>query len=438
MLINRNYRYLWLGQAVSLVGDMVFHTTLLLWVATVLLKGKSYAPMASSAVLIVASTATVLVGPVAGVYVDRWNKKRTMLRADLLRAALIAALAGLAFLPAGSVPVALVLLLTGLAVALTTAVSQFFNPARAVMIGDVVPADQRGRAAGYGQATNALASIIGPPLAAPLLFTVGPQWALIANAVSFLASFAAIRAVRPPVTEVPAEPRADASVRAELVEGLRLIRRSRALVALLAVIVLSMLGVGAVNALDVYFIQENLHVSPNWLGALGGALGAGFLIGSLTGGRLGDRFGHGRTYRYGILAFAVLFLCYARSTGIVTGICALTALGLSLGVVNTVLTPIVLKLVPREYQGRFWATLIPVNSVASIGSMALAGAVAGSLSPSFRLDLGWVAFGRMDLIFTVGAVIALVGAGYGLVAMRDVDRPVEENSEPALAPDAAG
>ncbi|MEV6525112.1 MFS transporter [Longispora sp. NPDC051575] len=350
MLINRNYRYVWLGQAVSLVGEMVFQTTLLLWVATVLLKGKSYAPIASSAVLIVASAATVLVAPVAGVYVDRWNKKRTMLAADLIRAGLIALLAGFAFLPAGSVPVLVVLLLTGLTVALTTAVSQFFNPARSVLIGDVVPEDQRGRAAGYGYATMALASIVGPPLAAPLLFSVGPQWALIANAASFLASYLAIRAVRLPAAEVLPAPRADASVRGELVAGLRLFGRSRALVGLLVVVVLSMLGVGAFNALEVYFIQENLHVGAHWLGILGAVYGGGFLAGSLLGGRLGDRFGHGLTYRLSVVAFAVTFLGYARSTGIVAGIAALTALGLSLGVLNTVMTPIVLRLVPREYQ----------------------------------------------------------------------------------------
>ncbi|MEV6525113.1 hypothetical protein AB0M43_24470 [Longispora sp. NPDC051575] len=75
-----------------------------------------------------------------------------------------------------------------------------------------------------------------------------------------------------------------------------------------------------------------------------------------------------------------------------------------------------------------------MNSVASIGSMALAGAVAGSLSPDFRLDLGWVAFGRMDLIFTVGAMIALVGAGYCLIAMRGIDEPAGEDAAPAPVP----
>jgi MFS family permease len=69
---NRNWRMLWLGQAVSLVGDFVFNTTVVLWVATVIADGQSWAPLAVGAVLIAAAAPILLVGPFAGVFVDRW------------------------------------------------------------------------------------------------------------------------------------------------------------------------------------------------------------------------------------------------------------------------------------------------------------------------------------------------------------------------------
>jgi hypothetical protein len=71
-LINRNYAKLWYGQAVSAVGDCVFGTTLVLWVSQVLANGRSWAPAAVSGILVAASAAFSLVGPFAGVFVDRW------------------------------------------------------------------------------------------------------------------------------------------------------------------------------------------------------------------------------------------------------------------------------------------------------------------------------------------------------------------------------
>lgn len=69
-LINRNYAQLWYGQAVSLLGTAMFDTTLVLWVGTVLTRGRSWAPAAVSGVLVAVAVGT-LVAPVAGVLVDR-------------------------------------------------------------------------------------------------------------------------------------------------------------------------------------------------------------------------------------------------------------------------------------------------------------------------------------------------------------------------------
>jgi hypothetical protein len=70
-LINRNYAKLWYGQAVSAVGDTVFGTTLVLWVSQVLARGSSWSPAAVSGILVAAGLAVALVGPIAGVFVDR-------------------------------------------------------------------------------------------------------------------------------------------------------------------------------------------------------------------------------------------------------------------------------------------------------------------------------------------------------------------------------
>lgn len=292
MIINRNYTLLWAGKAVSQTGDAVFDTTVLLWVATGLFRGEPHAPIVSGAVLAVVSVTMVFVGPVAGVLVDRWSDKRAvLLRADLLRAGLIG---GLAILPAGAVPRPVLLALLGLAVAASTAVAQFFNAARFVLIGDVVPPGQLGRATGYAQATAALAAIVGPPLAGPLLFGFGPQWAMAANAVSFLVSYLAIRAVR--VSPGPGRATGRARIRRDYVAGLRVISASRILTGVVVSRMAAVLGAGALTALDVYFVADNLHADARiWFGVLGATLAAGAFAGGLLGGPLADRFGPART-----------------------------------------------------------------------------------------------------------------------------------------------
>jgi len=184
-LINRNYAKLWYGQAVSTIGDYAFDTTLVLWVATILARGRAWAPAAVSGVLLAVGAAVLLVGPFAGVFVDRWNRRGTMLRTEVIRGVLTGLLAIASFLPTHVLPIWAWLTVIYAVVFILNAAGQFFGPARFATIGDIVTGEaDRARAAGIGQATTATATIIGPPLAAPLLFTVGLQWALLFNAMS--------------------------------------------------------------------------------------------------------------------------------------------------------------------------------------------------------------------------------------------------------------
>jgi MFS family permease len=90
--INRNFGLLWIGQAISDLGDMIYFVTLSLWIATIIAKNQPWAPAAVSGVMIATALPALLLGPLAGVFVDRWNKRLTMARMDMLRAALVFAL----------------------------------------------------------------------------------------------------------------------------------------------------------------------------------------------------------------------------------------------------------------------------------------------------------------------------------------------------------
>lgn len=94
-LVNRDFARLWSGQALSTVGDFVFDTTLTLWIATELFAHSRWAPTAVSGLMLCALVAIVVVGPVAGVFVDRWAHRRIMLSSEAIRGVLVAIVAGL-------------------------------------------------------------------------------------------------------------------------------------------------------------------------------------------------------------------------------------------------------------------------------------------------------------------------------------------------------
>lgn len=175
LLINRNFALLWSGQTVSVIGDLLFDTTLILWIASQIALHQSWAPLAVSGVLVAVSVPTLLVPPIAGVLVDRWDKRRTMIRMDAIRGALILSL----LLITGIIPLPFELSTTRQLGAIYTIVflasccAQFFSPSLTALIGDLVEEPLRPRASGLSQVTSSFAVIIGPPLATLLFLQSG-------------------------------------------------------------------------------------------------------------------------------------------------------------------------------------------------------------------------------------------------------------------------
>jgi MFS family permease len=279
LLVNRQFARVWLAGAVSTVGDFVFDTTVLLWISTVLARGQPWAPTAASGVLIAVLVPTVVVGPLAGVFVDRWDARRTMLWSDAVRAALVGGLVGLPLLPSGALPVPAELVLVYAVIVLNTVVSRFFVPARFTIIADIVPEHDQARASGITQATSAAAGIIGPPLAAPLLFTAGVEWALALNALSFVFSYLVIWRVRAPATEARRSPAGDAGgFWWELRVGLATIGRIPIVRSMVIIAVIANIAAQVFNALGVFFVMVDLHTPARFFGLQDTMLGSGVVV----------------------------------------------------------------------------------------------------------------------------------------------------------------
>ncbi|MFD5922423.1 MFS transporter [Kitasatospora sp. NPDC058201] len=445
VLIDPSYTRLWFGQAVSSVGDAVFSTTLVLWVAMELARGKPWAPQAVSGVVLATSAAVLFVGPLAGVFVDRWDKRATMLGTEAIRGGLVALLTAVSFLPAGDLPVGLWLGLIYATVLVLNAASQFFTPARFSVIAELVTGEaDRARAAGIAQATGQTAWIIGPPLAAPLLFTVGLQWALLFNALSYLVSYLAIRSVdvRPAAGDARAakpdrgRPAAERrGLGAEFLEGLRFFRRSRFLVALLLFAVIGQLGIGALNTLNIFFATRNLHASAELYGYLGMAMGIGGIVGALAAGRVVQWIGARRTTWIGLMVSGALLLLYSRQSGFPAAVTLLFLFVLPITMLNTAMSPLLLAATPQEFRGRVVAVFYPVTRLAAMLAAVLSGWLAGTGLRDFSGSLAGQRFGPIDTIFAASAIVVVLAGVYARIALPDTAAAPAAKAEPKPEPE---
>lgn len=404
VLVNREYARLWWGQAVSSVGDSVFSTTLVLWVGLVLADGRAWAPAAVSGILVADGAAFALVGPLAGVLVDRWDRKKILVRAEVIRTALAAALTAVSFVPLASLPVWAWLACVYLSVFSFSAAGQFFTPARLAVTGQVVhgEADQA-RATGIAEAMTTAAGFIGPPVAAPLLFTAGVHWALAANAVSYALSCLAVRSVRLPARPGPRPE--DTALHHDFLAGLRLFARNRYLATLLTVTVICQLGTGAVTTLNLFFVTRDLHASARLFGVAEMVMGGAFIAGSLWSARLVARVGARTLTWSGLLAAGAVTAGYALQSSFPAGMALLACYSGLIGLLNTATAPLLLAAAPPDFIGRVSAVYTPANQLASSLSIVMWGWLASTVLHGFRATLLGVDVNSASLIFIIAAAL---------------------------------
>ena len=446
LLIHRGFALLWTGQSISSTGDFVFDTTLVVWIALGLGRNQAWAPLAVSGVLFAAALPQAFVGVLAGVFVDRWDKRRTMLAMDAARTVIVLlALPAtgaltlplpLPFLSGGTLPLAWRLGAIYATVFLVNALGRFFGPASGALLGDLVREAERTRASGLQQATVSLALVIGPALAPPLYVAFGPGWALLIDAASFAASFLCVRAIVAPPPARSVAPGERGHFLRELGTGLGFFARNRVLMTLAIGIVLVMLGGGALNALEVFFATQNLHASATVYGLLGAAQGAGAILGAILLSALARRIGAARMLWGGMLLLGALVVVYSRLTSAAPALALIFVLGITVVAINVAAGPLVLHVTPRALRGRVNAVFNPLAALTSMLSLALAGLLASSVLRGWHARLLGMTFGPIDTIILASGVLATLGGLYAMVMLRGVRLAGERGGSPA-ATDAA-
>jgi MFS family permease len=414
---NRNYRWLWIGQSCSLIGDYFFVATITLWIIDQLARGASWLPLATGGVVLVVALPSLLLSPIAGVYVDRWDRRRTMIWTDVVRLAIVL----LFLVMAATVANRTVLLVSCFLVLLLIACGeQFFVPSRVAVIAALVPEEQRASAYGSLQQIRYFAQIVGPAVATPLYITLGPLWAFAINALSFLVSFLATLAVRLQPQE-QREPQNQGGFWGELREGVRFFVGNRILVTLLISGMLYMFGGMAFNAFEYLYGVENLHIPGAILGLYVGCYGVGVVLGLPLIAALARRWSEVEVLWICLIGNGIAMLVLSRMTMVIPGMICTLFLGCFSASIFVTVRPLTVLVTPQALIGRVMAFEVPLITIASLLGGLLASIIAATILAHFHATVAGMHFGRLDTIF---AGVGLISIGAGVFARLTLYRAV--------------
>ncbi len=389
---NRNYRLFFLGQGVSLVGTWM---TRLATGWLILRLAGADAPWLLGVASFAGLAPTFFLGPIAGVFVDRWDRRRVLVVTQVLAMFQSAALAWVAFSgPSGPLAIALVVALS----VAQGAINAFDMPARqSMMVEMVARREDLPNAIALNSSLVNGARLVGPATAGVVIAAVGEAWCFAIDAVSYAAVVAALLAMR-----LTPRPRAAAvgSVGRRLVEGFRYAFGFPPIRALLLLLALISFAAMPQSVLMPVFAARVLGGGPSTLGLLSAAQGLGALAGALYLASRVSVLGLGRVIVAAAGVLGMGLIGFSQSGSVWLSAALLTATGAGMMVQMAASNTLIQTMVDEDKRGRVMGFYgMAFQGVAPFGSL-LGGWLAGLVGPRP------VVFGSGLLVLAGGAAFA--------------------------------
>lgn len=393
---NRNYRYTWMGQIVSEIGDH-FNNIAVFALAMALTRSG----LVVTGIMLARAVPAITMGPLAGVLLDRFDRKRIMIASDLIRAV---------------VALGFILTLAGhriwllyLFSALLMVASPFFTAGRSAILPTIASREELHTANSLTQTTQWTTLIVGTFLGATVI-AIGYKWAFVFNALSFVFSAWAISNLRAPKHQGFRAERRDLT-EAEVVrpwheyrEGLRYMRSAPLVFGIVMLSVGWASGGGAAQILFTLFGEVVFNRGAAGIGVIWGFAGIGLLCGGAFGHWLGKRVsfaGYKLTIFIGYLVHGVAYVLFSQMQRFDMALLFITVSRAAIAVNSVLNYSYLLRYVANQYRGRVFATMETLTWSTMMLSMTAAGiasthysprdigAVAGVLSSSTAIFWGW-------------------------------------------------
>jgi len=308
VLKSRNFFFLWLGQIISQLGDRLDQMALIAFV---------YSRAQGSAIQIakILSFTVIpvfLIGPIAGVYVDKWDRRRTMYACDFLRAVLVFTIPFFLFYTKNLISIYLI-------VFIVFSIGRFFVPAKLSIVPDLVDKKDLLMANSLINTTGMIAAILGFGIGGVIVEWLGAKSGFYLDSLSFLISAILIfliakksrasmslKKVGIEIVEVIKK-----SVFQEIKEGILYFIRKRDVRFTAWITFILWSALGAVYVVLIVFVQKTLHSATRDLGLLIMFLGIGLFVGSLIYGRFGQRISHYKTIFVSLVLSGIMLVIFA-------------------------------------------------------------------------------------------------------------------------------
>ena len=381
LLRRRDFGLLWAGGLISETGDWFLLVGLPVWVFKV--TGSS---LVTATVFLVGLLPSLVVGPLAGVLVDRWDRRRTLVAVSLAEAVFL--------LPLLAVDGPDRLWIVYLVMAVEASLGQLNDPARNALVPSLVSRDDLVAANALIGLNSNLARLVGSPLGGVLVELAGLPGLVIGDAISFLVGAALLALVRPGAS-APSQledPRrgslpAEADGRGELstapgggfvrewVDGLRVAVGDHGLRWGLVVNGMAAVAQGIFTVLFVLFVTRELGGDGAQVGLLRGVQAIGGLLGGVVVVGLASRLEPGRLLGGSLLVFALVDLAIWNGPLVTTAAWFYLGLFVAAGIpgigVMTGLTALVQERTGDAYLGRVFATYLgSFNGLMALGMLA--------------------------------------------------------------------
>jgi MFS family permease len=387
-------RRVWIAQVVSLLGDFLALFAVIAYV-TYRLKAS---PEQVTGVQIAYMAPFALLGPLSGVFVDRWPLKPTLVSSDLIRAVLVVAL----FFTTSLWQIYAVL--TAL-----SCVSTFFAPAQSVTIRTYVPAHGLIAANALMQTAMMGTRIIGPTLAGILVAAFGANVCYALDVVSFVGSaslIGTVAIVRPKAiaSAATAGKGRIAAVLHDMGAGMRFIFHHAAVSFVVMAMAAGMFVIGCFGPLIAIYVREWLHATAFVFGMVSAMVGVGMIVGMPLVRRLSGTLSNSTLVLGGLAGIGLGALLLGAFTYAATAMLGTFTLGFMFAGVIVPAQTLMQRETPHELMGRVSSTMMSVVFFAQLIGLVLSGVFAE-------------AFGVRTVFFVcAGIAWVLTGAGKWLLS----------------------
>lgn len=376
LVSHRDFSLLWWAGLLSVMGNWALQIALPVYIYET-----TGSTLATGLMFAVSTVPRILLGSVAGVFVDRLDRRRVLVTTNLLLCA--------GLLPLLLVPTHNLLWLIYVVAFSQAVISQFTGPAENALLPTLVSEDRLASANALNALNNNLGRLTGPALGGLLMSSLGLQAVVVFDAVTFLLASGLIGLVKAPKARA-AENDTDeggtevvaglGSVWREWLAGLRLVKRSRLVSILFAYIAVTSLGEGVMAALFIPFVADVLREGSLAVGWLLSAQAVGGIIGGLLISMVAASFAPARLVGWGSVGLglidAAIFNYPSFLSGVSLGIVLFALAGLPVSALQAGLMTLFQTGVADRFRGRVfgaYGTTAALFNLAGIGAGGVLG-----------------------------------------------------------------